>query len=173
MITIKLFAMLREKAGQDELHIDSSASTLSELLKEVSSKYPALSNLISCGKILTSVNQEFVKGDAPVKDGDEVALMPPFSGGGGTTGHVCIQKEPFSLDNEIERLKQSSPSIGAIVTFLGTTRDISKGRQVATARVRTLSRHGGEKTRGDQGAGDQGIRGASMCRSFTGSARCR
>ena len=44
---------------------------------------------------------------------------------------VRIQKEPFSLDDEVTRLKKSSSSIGAIVTFLGTTRDISKGKQVA------------------------------------------
>lgn len=66
-----------------------------------------------------------------VKDGDEVALMPPFSGGSGLCGIVRIQQEPFSLDDEIERLKRSSPSIGGIVTFLGTTRDISRSKAVA------------------------------------------
>ena len=131
MITIKLFAILKDKAGQDELHINSRASTVSELLEEVSNEYPALSDILSSGRILTSVNQSFVKGDAPVKNGDEVALMPPFSGGSATTGHALIQKGPFSLDKEVERLKQTSQSIGAIVTFLGTTRDISKGKQVA------------------------------------------
>jgi len=131
MVTIKLFAILREKAGRDELQIEARSSTVSELLKEVSDEYPALSGILSCGGVLTSVNQEFVKGDAPVKDGDEVGLMPPFSGGSGAQGRVCIQEGPFSLDKEIERLKQASPSIGAIVTFLGTTRDISRGKQVA------------------------------------------
>ena len=131
MITIKLFAILKDKAGRDELHVNFRAATVSALLKEVSDEYPALSEILSRGRILTSVNQEFVKGDAPVKDGDEVALMPPFSGGSGAHGRVCIQKGPFFLDKEIEMLKQTSPSIGAIVTFLGTTRDISRGKQVA------------------------------------------
>ena len=131
MITIKLFAILKDKAGQDELHINTRASTISELLKDVANEYPALSDILSCGRILTSVNQEFVKGDAPVRSGDEVALMPPFSGGSGSTGHVRVQKEPFSLEGEIDRLKQASPSIGAIATFLGTTRDVSKNKQVA------------------------------------------
>jgi molybdopterin synthase catalytic subunit len=44
---------------------------------------------------------------------------------------IRIQKGPFSIEKEIEELKRSSDSIGAIVTFLGTTRDISQGRQVA------------------------------------------
>jgi molybdopterin converting factor subunit 1 len=130
MITIKLFATLKDKAGQDELHVNDSVSTVSELLREVSNAYPALHEILSCGRVLTSVNHEFVKGDAPVKSGDEVALMPPFSGGSGSKGHVHIQKEPFSFDREIERLKQTSPSIGAVVTFLGTTRDISKNKRV-------------------------------------------
>ena len=131
MITIKLFAILKDKTGRDELHLSSRSSTIAELLKEVSDAYPALSGILSSGRILTSVNQEFVKGDAPVKDGDEVALMPPFSGGSGAHGRICIQTGPFSLDEEIERLKQASPAIGAIVTFLGTTRDISREKPVA------------------------------------------
>jgi len=131
LITIKLFAILKDKAGREELHINTRASTVSELLKEISYELPALSDILSCGRILTSVNREFVKGDALVKDGDEVALMPPFSGGSGTSGHVLIQQDAFSLDKEIERLKQTSTSIGAVVTFLGTTRDVSKGQRVA------------------------------------------
>jgi molybdopterin converting factor subunit 1 len=130
MITIKLFAILKDKAGRDELHINAGPSTVSELRKEVSNEYPALADIFSRDGILVSVNQEFVKHDAPVTDGDEVAFMPPFSGGSGTTGHVCIQRGPFSLDKEVERLKRSSTSIGAVVTFLGTTRDFSKGVRV-------------------------------------------
>ncbi len=130
MITIKLFAILKDKAGRDELRLNSRSSTVSELLTEVSREYPVLAEILASGRILTSVNREFVKGDAAVKNNDEVALMPPFSGGSGTTGHVCIQTGPFSLDAEIERLKQSSPSIGAVVTFLGTTRDSSNGKRV-------------------------------------------
>jgi molybdopterin synthase catalytic subunit len=107
--------------------------TVSELLRQISKEYPALSDILARGGILISVNHEFVKSDALIKDGDEVALMPPFSGGSGTWSGMTIriQKEPFSVEQEIEGLKRSSDSIGAIVTFLGTTRDISQGRQVA------------------------------------------
>ena len=45
--------------------------------------------------------------------------------------HIPIQREAFSVDEEIARVKESSSSIGAVVTFLGTTRDISQGKQVA------------------------------------------
>ena len=80
---------------------------------------------------MTALNQEMVKPEARVKDGDEVALMPPFSGGANVAGHVRIQQETFSLDEELDRLKRSSTAIGAIVTFLGTTRDISRGTEVS------------------------------------------
>jgi molybdopterin synthase catalytic subunit len=72
-----------------------------------------------------------VRPDSRLSDGDEVALMPPFSGGQEPHGVVRIQTGPFSLDEEILRIKKTSPSIGGIVTFLGTTRDISRGTAVA------------------------------------------
>ncbi|OGW19024.1 MAG: molybdopterin biosynthesis protein MoeE [Nitrospirae bacterium GWC2_57_13] len=44
---------------------------------------------------------------------------------------VRIQKEPFSIDDEIAKIKKTSPSIGAVVSFLGTTRDLSRGKKVS------------------------------------------
>ena len=44
---------------------------------------------------------------------------------------IRIQREPFSVDQEVERLKKSSSAIGAIVTFVGATRDVSQGKRVS------------------------------------------
>lgn len=131
MITVKLFAVLKECAGRDELTFNVPAGTVSDLLGSISREHPALADFLTPGRLLISINQELVMMDAPIKDGDEVALMPPFSGGSGLFGIVRIQQEPFSLDDEVDRLKQSSSSIGGIVTFLGTTRDVSRDKQVA------------------------------------------
>jgi molybdopterin synthase catalytic subunit len=131
MITVKLFAILKDRAGQEEIQVSFGKGTVAELLKQVAAVCPALAGFLSPCRILISVNHEFVKQDAPVHDGDEVGLMPPFSGGSGPAGHVRIQQEPFSLDQEIERLKGASASIGGIVTFLGTTRDLSRDKSVA------------------------------------------
>ncbi len=130
MITVKLFAMLKEKAGSAELAFDEHPGTVQELLGMVARRAPALADMLSCGRIMIAVNQEFVREDAPLRDGDEVALMPPFSGGQDLRGVVRVQTEPFSLDDEVERIKLSSSSIGGIVTFLGTTRDVSRGTSV-------------------------------------------
>lgn len=131
MITVKLFAILKDRAGISEMSLDIRQGTISGLLEQVMRECPVLSGLLSSDRVLIALNQELVKGDALVKPGDEVALMPPFSGGAGLAGMVRIQQEPFSLDEETERIKRSSTSIGGIVTFLGTTRDISRSTAVA------------------------------------------
>jgi molybdopterin converting factor subunit 1 len=132
MITVKLFAILKDKAGKSELEITNSPATMSDLLQQIRQEYPALSDILSRGSVLIAVNQEFAKPDARLNDGDEVALMPPVSGGGGHSSTVRVQREPFSLDQEVARIKSLSTAIGAIVTFLGTTRDISRGKEVTS-----------------------------------------
>jgi MoaD family protein len=129
MITVRLFAIMKDRVGRDELKVAAPIGTVADLIGQISREYPALADILAQGRIAISVNHEFAKPDAPVRDGDEVALMPPFSGGAG--GAVRIQKEPFNCDREIDRLKQSSAAIGGIVTFLGTTRDISRGKAVS------------------------------------------
>jgi molybdopterin synthase catalytic subunit len=106
-------------------------ATVKDLLAVIGSGRPALREALECGRFLMAVNQEFVQLDTPLKDGDEVAIMPPFSGGQERQGVVRVQTGPFSLEAEIERIKGSSRSIGGIVTFLGTTRDVSRGIAVA------------------------------------------
>lgn len=131
MITVKLFAMLRDKAGTSEVAVEERPATVGELIELISIRCPGIRDVLSCGRILVSVNQEFVKQDALLNDGDEVGLMPPFSGGQKLQGVVRIQEGPFSLDAEIAHIKKTSAAIGGIVTFLGTTRDVSRGGPVA------------------------------------------
>lgn len=131
MLTVKLFAILKDKAATGEIQVSSSPATVAELLQQLSRDYPNLAPILARGGILISVNQEFAKQNARLKDGDEVALMPPFSGGSRSQPAVRVQRELFSVEKELALLKQSSNSIGGIVTFLGTTRDISQGKQVA------------------------------------------
>lgn len=130
MIIVKLFAILRDRTGRDELRINTGPATVAELMAHVAKEYPSLSDILAQGRVIAAVNQELASADAIIRDGDEVALMPPFSGGS-REGHISIQQGPFSCDDEVARLKRSSASIGAVVTFLGTTRDISRGTQVS------------------------------------------
>lgn len=131
MITVKLFAILKDKAGTGEFRMPDSPATVGELLKEISRRHPSLASIIAGGRLLISVNQEFARQETPLRDGDEVGLMPPFSGGDEQRANIRIQREPFSLDEEVERVKKASKSIGAVVAFLGTTRDVSGEKAVS------------------------------------------
>lgn len=131
MITIKFFASLKDKAGTGEMSIAFPGGSVADLLTRITQEHPALAGVLSSNALMISINQEFVRANAIVRDGDEVALMPPFSGGGPQAGQVRIQEKPFSIEREISMLKKSSTAIGAVVTFVGTTRDISKGKNVA------------------------------------------
>ena len=107
-----------------------------DLVSMIEAGYPAIGELILKKKILVSVNQEIAHEDTTIHDGDEVALLPPFAGGcpmGGTNDNaqfVRVQRENFSVDEEIDRVRSRSKRIGGISIFLGTARDRSKGRDV-------------------------------------------
>jgi molybdopterin synthase catalytic subunit len=82
-----------------------------------------------------SVNQEIAHEETSISDRDEIALLPPFAGGGpydqlGDEMFVRVQREDFSVDAEINRVRGKSKRIGGISIFLGTARDRSKGREV-------------------------------------------
>ena len=82
MITVKYFASLRSIAGKDEDQFHMGTETnLTNLSQEISKTAPIIGEMILGKKILVSVNLEVASFDTIIKDGDEVALLPPFSGG--------------------------------------------------------------------------------------------
>src|SRR5262245_22253706 len=107
-----------------------------DLVAVIETGYPAIGELILKKKILVSVNQEIAHEDTTINDGDEVALLPPFAGGcpmadaSDDAQFVRVQREDFSLDEEINRVRSRSKRIGGISIFLGTARDRSKGRDI-------------------------------------------
>jgi MoaE-MoaD fusion protein len=128
MITIKFFAMLKQILGDTETTVDASeAATVADLIKILEARYPAIGDSLEKTKSRVAVNHEFAGLATPLKDGDEVAFIPPMSGG---SGLVRIQTEDFSVDEEIARVKQASGRVGGIAVFLGTARDLSKGKEI-------------------------------------------
>lgn len=95
-----------------------------------------IGELIHKKKVLVSVNQEIAHEETEIRDGDEVALLPPFAGGcpinpiGDDAQFARVQREDFSVDAEINRVRGRSKRIGGISIFLGTARNRSKGRDV-------------------------------------------
>src|SRR5256885_8021040 len=97
-----------------------------------------MAELIHKKKVLVSVNHEIAHPDTVIREEDEVALLPPFAGGApaGPEGMLGrIQREDFSIDAELARVRAPSNRIGGIAGFLGTARDRSQGHDVSVIKV--------------------------------------
>jgi molybdopterin converting factor subunit 1 len=78
-ITVKLFAGIREVTGTSEMRrTGPDGATVGELWRQFQSEYPGLQKH---GRIALAVNREYVAPDTELHDGDEVAFIPPVSGG--------------------------------------------------------------------------------------------
>jgi molybdopterin synthase catalytic subunit/molybdopterin converting factor small subunit len=139
-VTLKLFGLLKTLAhNQTEVSLPlrngTKAADLAGLLDQ---DYPEMAELIQKKKVLVSINQDIAQPETPIRQGDEVALLPPFAGGAprGLSEQademlVRVQREDFSIDAELSRIRARSRRIGGIAMFLGTARDRSQGREVS------------------------------------------
>ncbi|HYV16979.1 MAG TPA: molybdenum cofactor biosynthesis protein MoaE [Conexibacter sp.] len=114
-VRIRLFAMLRERAGTSELELELPDGAC------VRDALAAVEELAGGLPLVMAVNRQYADADAPLAPGDELALIPPISGGA-DAAHVAIRAEPLSLDALVERVRD--PRAGAVVTFAGVTRDM-------------------------------------------------
>ena len=82
MITLKYFASLKSIAEKEEDHLDiENPITIDQLSDIISKTAPKMGEMIREKKVLVSINQEMASVDTIIHDGDEVAFLPPFSGG--------------------------------------------------------------------------------------------
>ncbi|WHZ29418.1 MAG: Molybdopterin synthase catalytic subunit MoaE [Nitrospira sp.] len=137
MITVRLFGMTKMLAGnQSSLSFNmADGRHVKDLVGLIETRYPAIGELIHKKKVLVSVNQEIAHEETIIKDNDEIALLPPFAGGAelepmNDDQFVRVQRENFSIDQELDRVRSRSRRIGGIATFLGIARDRSRGRDV-------------------------------------------
>jgi len=135
VLQVRLFAVLRERAGRDRLEIEvGEGATVAEALRALAAASEPLGKALAAMPVVMAVNRSYVGEETALAPGDELALIPPVSGGadsaadGGTEGaprpHVRVTAEPLSAD----RLNAlvATPHTGAIVTFQGTTRDVER-----------------------------------------------
>ena len=79
-VNVRLFAAMREKAGVDHFALDlAEGATVADARAPLVERFPALREHL--GRCAYAVNRAYVKPDAPLRDGDELALIPPVSGG--------------------------------------------------------------------------------------------
>lgn len=128
MIKVRFFAAIKERVGKEEITLEPRETTLADLINTLKKDIPDLDTILSELRAMAAVNHEMADTKTIIKDGDEVAFIPPFSGG---EGMVRVQEKDFSVDEEIERVKKTSKRIGGIALFLGTARDFSKGKDIS------------------------------------------
>src|SRR5437763_16545132 len=115
-VRVRLFAGLRERAGADEVELELPDGAL------VSDALERLSAVTDGMRVVMAVNHEYADPEAPLQPGDELALIPPVSGGSVSVRHVRVTGEPLSLDGLRYRVRD--PRAGAVVTLEGVTRDV-------------------------------------------------
>jgi molybdopterin synthase catalytic subunit len=124
IVSVRLFAMLREAAGRDALELElPDGATVGELLAEVGRR-DGLADVATRMTVVAAVNREYADASQPLRPGDQVALIPPVSGGAAGDVHAAVTEAPLDLA-AVARLVQR-PSAGAVVTFTGTTRDVER-----------------------------------------------
>jgi molybdopterin synthase catalytic subunit/molybdopterin converting factor small subunit len=124
-VTVKLFAGLRERAGWGEREIEISGGRVGDV-------WAALELGDEPAGLLYAVNQEYAERDRELADGDEVAVIPPVSGGA-----FRLVDGPIELDAVIAEVEDDRA--GAIATFQGTVRRQSRGRTVIALEYQAYS----------------------------------
>ena len=120
MISVRLFGMIKSLAdNQESLALElTGARRVRDLVGLVEARYPQIGELIHKKKVLVSVNHEIAHEDLEIREGDEVALLPPFAGGTAMgqmseeSMLVRVQRENFSIDAEIDRVRSRSKRCG-------------------------------------------------------------
>lgn len=114
-VTVRLFAGLRERAGTGRLELDG--------VERVGDVWGKLGLGDEPGGLLYALNREYVDRGATLADGDEVALIPPVSGGA-----FLLSGEPLDVARVVAEAE--SADAGAVASFVGTVRRTSRGREV-------------------------------------------
>jgi molybdopterin synthase catalytic subunit/molybdopterin converting factor small subunit len=117
LVKVKLFAALRERAGWAERELELADGAA------VGDVWPALDLGDEPPGLAYARNREYAAREARLAAGDEIAVIPPVSGGG-----FRVQSGPLDLEAVVREVAR--PDAGAVATFIGTTREHSRGREV-------------------------------------------
>ena len=136
-VTVLFFGLLKDLVGrpQEQLELPAGAS-LETVFQHYASQYPRLREMAA--SVALARNHEFATPDALLQDGDEVALMPPVSGGSGSASpwiasttdaggnFFALTKHPIDSRPLVQKVLRAED--GAVITFEGVVRNNTKGR---------------------------------------------
>jgi MoaE-MoaD fusion protein len=123
-VSIRLFAALRERAGTATRQLDLPAGA------RVADVWPALELGQEPPGLAYARNRVYVDREETLEPGDEVALIPPVSGGAVDEAAVFAELGPAPLDLQPLLDHVADPGAGAVASFLGVVRATSRGRDV-------------------------------------------
>ncbi|WP_301239340.1 molybdopterin converting factor subunit 1 [Polycladomyces subterraneus] len=125
-ISILLFAGIAEEIGTRQLEMElPDDTTVGDLLAHLANQYPNAASLLR--QSFVSINHEYAAPERPIPPEAEIAIIPPVSGGEEADDHLIITEEPLSADLLIQKV--SNPHAGAVLTFVGTVREFTRGRR--------------------------------------------
>jgi MoaE-MoaD fusion protein len=147
-VRVRLFAVLRQRAGRESVELElAEGSTVADALTLLE-REPALTDVLARTPVRMAVNRDYAEPETVLSPDDELALVPPVSGG--ADPHVRVGAEPISLEALVARVVD--PGAGAVVTFQGFPRDTPKldyeaYSEMATERIEAIladcvERHG-------------------------------
>jgi molybdopterin synthase catalytic subunit len=116
-VTVRLFAQLRERAGRSELEVELPDGA------RVRDAIAAVGDVAAGLPVVMAVNREYARDDVELRPGDELALIPPVSGGAGGV-HAAVVDDAPSVDALLARVRDARA--GAVVTFSGVTREVER-----------------------------------------------
>ncbi len=120
-LEVRLYAILRERAGADRVEVDlDDGATAADAMAAVR-RLPGL-DVLERLPVRIAVNREYADPQQPLAAGDELALIPPVSGGAAV--HARVTAEPLAPAAVTEAVGR--PGAGAIVAFQGTTREVER-----------------------------------------------
>ena len=128
-LSVRLFAGLRDLVGSRDVELElADGATVADLRDELSSRYPAVIPIM--GTLVCAVNEDYVSNDHRLSPGDDVALVPPVSGGSPPPASDRFQVTEEALDPQRLTDLVRCDEAGAVVLFHGVVRNHSQGRRV-------------------------------------------
>ena len=126
-IHVLYFAVFRERLGTSEESLElADGATAGDAITALAAKHEPVAKLR--GRFRIAVNQDFVDDAHALREGDELALIPPVAGGAATCRHVELTDRTLSLDRCINAVR--SEGMGGIATFTGMVRLHSRGTTI-------------------------------------------
>jgi len=146
-VAVRLFAVLRERAGRERIELElPEHATVADALAALA-ELPDLDGVLTRVPVQLAVNRDYASPETELHADDELALIPPLSGG--RAAHVAVSERPLELESLSRAV--GDPRAGAIVCFQGVTREVPKlqyeayvemaRERIAAIAEETIARH--------------------------------